>query len=166
MSVDGFAELTLEARSLERLKAFYTEGFGLPVLKRENDRVWLAAGRDARIGLWLPGEKEFGDEGRRHVHFAFSVSPGGLDELAGRLRAAGADIRGPEEHPGGGPVALRHRSRGQRRRGLGLLRARRRCARRHRGARQGARERVAAVTGLDVWRRPAAPPATILRDAT
>jgi catechol-2,3-dioxygenase len=101
VSVDGFAELTLEVRSLERLEAFYVEAFGLPVLKREDDRVWLAAGRDARLGLWLPGEKEFGDEGGRHVHFAFSAPPGGLDEIAERLRAAGAEMQGPEEHPGG-----------------------------------------------------------------
>jgi catechol-2,3-dioxygenase len=101
VSVDGFAELTLEVHSLERLEAFYREAFGLAVLKREDDRVWLAAGRNARLGLWLPGEKEFGDEGGRHVHFAFSASPGGLDELADRLRALGADPHGPEEHPGG-----------------------------------------------------------------
>jgi catechol-2,3-dioxygenase len=101
VSVDGFAELTLEVRSLERLEAFYTEAFGLTVLKREDDRVWLSAGEYARLGLWLPGEKEFGDEGGRHVHFAFSTSPGGLDALADRLRGLGADPRGPEEHPGG-----------------------------------------------------------------
>jgi hypothetical protein len=28
----------------------------------EDDRVWLAAGRGARLGLWKPGPKEFGDE--------------------------------------------------------------------------------------------------------
>jgi anti-sigma regulatory factor (Ser/Thr protein kinase) len=32
-------------------------------LKREDDRVWLACGKRSRLGLWLPGEKEFGDEG-------------------------------------------------------------------------------------------------------
>jgi catechol-2,3-dioxygenase len=101
VSVDGFAELTLEVGSLERAEAFYREAFGLDVLKREDDRVWLAVGERARLGLWLPGEKEFGDEGGRHVHFAFSVSPGGLDAVAARLRDMGADARGPEEHPGG-----------------------------------------------------------------
>jgi catechol-2,3-dioxygenase len=101
VSVDGFAELTLEVCSLERLEAFYTDVFGLAVLKREDDRVWLSAGEHARLGLWLPGEKEFGDEGGRHVHFAFSAPPGGLDALAERLRAAGTQPRGPEEHPGG-----------------------------------------------------------------
>ena len=99
--VEGIAELTLEVRSLEHLEDFYVRAFGLRVLKREDDRVWLAAGDRARLGLWTPGEKEFGDEGGRHVHFAFSVEPGTLDALVERLRARGAELRGPVEHPGG-----------------------------------------------------------------
>ena len=98
---DGFAELTLQARDLGALERFYVEGFGLEVLARERDRVWLAAGECARLGLWTPGEKEFGDEGGAHVHYAFSAAPGRLDALAERLRAHGAEVRGPEEHPGG-----------------------------------------------------------------
>jgi catechol-2,3-dioxygenase len=101
MSLDGFAELTLEARDLGALERFYTQAFGLELLKREGDRVWLAAGRDARLGLWTPGQKEFGDEGGRHVHYAFAVDPGTLDALVERLRRHGASVRGPEEHPGG-----------------------------------------------------------------
>ena len=98
---DGFAELTLEARDLAALERFYVDGFGLEVLAREPDRVWLAAGANARLGLWTPGEKEFGDRGGRHVHFAFSAAPGRLDALAARLRERGAAVRGPEEHDGG-----------------------------------------------------------------
>jgi catechol-2,3-dioxygenase len=98
---DGFAELTLETRDPERLERFYTGVFGLEVLAREDDRVWLAAGPHARLGLWTPGEKEFGDEGGRHVHFALSAAPGRLDAVAGRLRDAGVPVRGPEEHDGG-----------------------------------------------------------------
>ena len=63
--------------------------------------MWLAAGADARLGLWAPGEKEFGDRGGRHVHYAFSAGPGGLDVLAERLRAYGAEVHGPERHDGG-----------------------------------------------------------------
>jgi catechol-2,3-dioxygenase len=95
MSIDGFCELTLEARDMARLESFYTETFGLEVLAREDDRIWLAAGRNARLGLWSPGEKEFGDEGGRHVHFAFAAAPGTLDGLAERLD------REPIEHEGG-----------------------------------------------------------------
>ena len=101
MSLSGFAELTLEARDLSALERFYTSAFGLEVLSRDDDRIWLAAGRSARLGLWTPGEKEFGDEGGRHVHFAFAASPGTLDALVSRLRSFGASVRGPEEHPGG-----------------------------------------------------------------
>jgi len=101
MLIQGIAELTIEVRDLEALERFYRDVFGLRLLTREDDRVWLAAGERARLGLWLPGEKEFGDEGGRHVHFAFSAGPGGLDELVDRLDAAGHDYRGPIEHDGG-----------------------------------------------------------------
>ena len=98
MPLKGFAELTLEARDMSALERFYTEALGLELLSRQDDRIWLAAGRDARLGLWSPGQKEFGDEGGRHVHFAFAADPGTLDELAGRIRSLGATVRGPEEH--------------------------------------------------------------------
>jgi catechol-2,3-dioxygenase len=95
MSIDGFCELTLEARDMARLESFYSEVFGLEVLSREDDRIWLAAGENARLGIWSPGQKEFGDEGGRHVHFAFAAGPGTLDALAERLD------REPVEHEGG-----------------------------------------------------------------
>jgi len=102
MSIDGFCELTLEARDMARLERFYTEVFGLRVLAREDDRIWLAAGRTARLGIWSPGEKEFGDEGGRHVHFAFAADPGTLDDLAERVRSNGAPrVEGPHKHEGG-----------------------------------------------------------------
>jgi catechol-2,3-dioxygenase len=95
MGIDGFCELTLEARDMARLEDFYTSAFGLEVLAREDDRIWLAAGPAARLGIWSPGEKEFGDEGGRHVHFAFAADPETVDSLAERLG------REPQEHPGG-----------------------------------------------------------------
>ncbi len=101
MSLDGIVELTLEVRDLAALERFYTDAFGMRVLKREDDRVWLEAGPRARLGLWLPGKKEFGDQGGRHVHHAYSASPGKLDALTEHLEGLGIDVRGPEEHPGG-----------------------------------------------------------------
>jgi catechol-2,3-dioxygenase len=98
--IDAFAELTLETRDPARLERFYREAFGFEVLSRDDDRIWLAVGKHARLGLWTPGDKEFGDEGGRHVHFALSASPGTLDALVRRLRAH-ASVRGPVEHPGG-----------------------------------------------------------------
>jgi catechol-2,3-dioxygenase len=99
-SVSGFAELTLETADLARMERFYRDVLGLEVLAREDDRIWLAVGERSRLGLWSPGRKEFGDRGGRHVHFAFAVSPGGLDALTRRLREDGAQVRGPVEHPG------------------------------------------------------------------
>jgi catechol-2,3-dioxygenase len=99
--VDGFAELTLQARDLDGMEAFYGGDLGLEVLAREDDRVWLRVGDRARLGLWTPGAKEFGDQGGAHVHYALSATPGELDALAERLRERGHDVRGPELHPGG-----------------------------------------------------------------
>ena len=86
---------------MRMLERFYVEAFGLEVLAREQDRIWLATGPRARLGLWSPGRKEFGDEGGRHVHFAFSAAPGRLDALRERLERHGARVHGPVEHPGG-----------------------------------------------------------------
>src|SRR5215212_10831918 len=98
---DGICELTLEVRDMDVLERFYRETLGFDVLSRDDDRVWLACGGNTRLGLWLPGEKEFGDEGGRHVHYALSASPGRLDEIERRLTELGVDHRGPVEHPGG-----------------------------------------------------------------
>jgi catechol-2,3-dioxygenase len=98
--IDAFAELTLETRDPGLLERFYREAFGFEVPARDEDRIWLGVGERARLGLWTPGQQEFGDEGGRHVHFALSASPGTLDGLVERLRAH-ASVRGPVEHPGG-----------------------------------------------------------------
>ena len=73
----------------------------LPLLSAGDDRIWLGCGPRARPGLWSPGEKEFGDRGGHHVHFAFSVSRGRLEDVARRLRELEHDVRGPVEHEGG-----------------------------------------------------------------
>lgn len=99
--LDGFAELTLQARDREALERFYADVLGLEVLSREEDRTWLRVGDRARLGLWTPGEKEFGDEGGAHVHHAYSVAPRALDALAERLRTRGVEVDGPREHEGG-----------------------------------------------------------------
>jgi catechol-2,3-dioxygenase len=101
MAVTGFCELALQARDPGALAAFYSRCFELRELSREEDRVWLAAGDQARLGLWRPGEKEFGDEGGAHVHFAFAVPPGQLDAIARRARVAQVRVEGPIEHAGG-----------------------------------------------------------------
>jgi catechol-2,3-dioxygenase len=97
----GLCELTLQTTDPAGLARFYQEALGFPELAREDDRIWLACGERTRLGLWSPGPKEFGDRGGRHVHFAFSVAPGALEELAARLDALGVGARGPVEHEGG-----------------------------------------------------------------
>lgn len=99
--LDGFAEVTLQTEDPAGLARFYCEVFECETISEESDRIWLAVGTHARLGLWTPGRKEFGDSGGRHVHFAFRVAPGRLDELHARLRSKGVSVRGPVEHEGG-----------------------------------------------------------------
>ena len=99
--ITGICELTLEARDMKELERFYTECVGLEVLSREDDRIWLAVGDRGRLGLWSPGEKEFGDEGGEHVHWAIAVEPRTLDDVVGRLRERGVEVKGAVEHDGG-----------------------------------------------------------------
>jgi catechol-2,3-dioxygenase len=101
VSVLGIAEITLQATDLELLKRFYTNVIGLSVLQDQDDRVWLAAGNDSRIGLWTPGPKEFDDQPGAHVHFALTVEAETLDRLAHQLNRAGVAHRGPIKHEGG-----------------------------------------------------------------
>jgi catechol-2,3-dioxygenase len=99
--ITGFSELTLESPDPDALARFYVDCFALRELSREADRIWLGAGETARLGIWKPGEKEFGDAGGAHVHFAFAVEPGRLDGLRERVLARGAEVEGPHEHDGG-----------------------------------------------------------------
>jgi len=99
--VNGVCEVTLQTSDRSALEAFYRSALGLEVLSRDGDRTWLTCGSRARLGLWTPGEKEFGDEGGRHVHFALSVRPGSLDLASHRMRELGIEFEGPVEHPGG-----------------------------------------------------------------
>jgi catechol-2,3-dioxygenase len=101
VAIRGLSELTLETPDPRELATFYTRVLELDVLAEEDDRIWLACGPQARLGLWSPGEKEFGDRGGRHVHFAFSIDRGGLEGVADRLRELGVEHRGPVEHDGG-----------------------------------------------------------------
>src|SRR3954466_7447702 len=81
----GLCELTLETPDPDALAAFYRDLFGWGELSRQDGRVWLGCGDRARLGLWSPGPKEFGDEGGRHVHIALSVAQGCLDQVLERL---------------------------------------------------------------------------------
>lgn len=99
--VSGFCELTLEAADPLTLARFYVKCFGCGVISREEDRIWLACGERARLGIWTRGVKEFGDRGGRHVHFALSASPREFESLIAQLRQHGVAFRGPVRHSGG-----------------------------------------------------------------
>ena len=98
-AIAGLAELTLETDDPDGLARFYIEVLGLEVISSQPERGWLALNHHTRLGLWSPGAKEFGDRGGSHVHYAVTARRD--PELAERIRAAGIEVRGPVEHPGG-----------------------------------------------------------------
>jgi catechol 2,3-dioxygenase-like lactoylglutathione lyase family enzyme len=100
MTIAGICELVLETDDVAGLRTFYEE-LGLDFLVEEDERIWLRTGERCRLGIWSPGEKEFSDRGGRHVHFALSVGPDGLDALSAQLRERGVEVEGPVEHDGG-----------------------------------------------------------------
>lgn len=100
MTFSGICELVLETEDVQGLQRFYRE-LGLELLLEEEGRVWLAAGKHCRLGIWPPGEKEFSDRGGRHVHFALSVGSGKLEALSEELSGRGVEVQGPIEHDGG-----------------------------------------------------------------
>jgi hypothetical protein len=64
-----FCELTLQSRDPVGLALFDQQVFGWEDSPGMMTAIWLSCGEQARLGLWSPGPKEFGDEGGRHVHF-------------------------------------------------------------------------------------------------
>lgn len=96
----GICELALEAGDIEAMVFFY-ERLGLGVVLREPERVWLDGGPSARLGIWSRGEKEHGDRGGAHVHFALNIGPAGLDASVAAFREHGQEFEGPIVHDGG-----------------------------------------------------------------
>lgn len=108
VAVDGLIELVLEVADLERAEHFYHEVLGLPVVERwsaPRPAVWLAMGRNARLGLWPPqtgGRRALhGGRGGAHVHFALGVASDDLAAALESLRAQGRDVEGPVRFPEG-----------------------------------------------------------------
>src|SRR4051812_36826330 len=117
---EGICEVTLQTGEPLLLERFYRDVLALVVLSRAEDRVWLACGPRARLGLWTPGPKEFGDRGGRHVHFALSAGRGQLDTLAAPLHSPRGAPRGAGGDPGGGPADYGGDPRGNVPRGWGV----------------------------------------------
>ncbi len=102
VKIEGVSELTLQVTDLDASERWYTENLGLPVVGRQPEQgfVWLKAGEWTRLGLWLPGEREFGDQPGAHVHFAMRVHREDLPKLADELRNKGVSVEGPVHHDG------------------------------------------------------------------
>ncbi len=102
INVHGVSELTLQVRDLDEAEKWFAEKLDMPVSNRQPDQgmVWVKAGEWTRIGLWLPGEREFGDRPGVHVHFALRVNSDELLGIKERLEGKGLDVEGPVEWPG------------------------------------------------------------------
>lgn len=89
--VDGVSELVLEVVDLVAAEAFYAGVLGFPVVDRSADsgRIWLMAGTQTRIGLWLPQLGIASGRGGLHVHYALHIDDGDFDAAVARLRRHG-----------------------------------------------------------------------------
>lgn len=87
--VTGVNELVLEARDLGAAERFYAGVLGLPVVLRSENRVWLMAGTQTRIGLWAPQVGIAEGRGGVHVHFALHIDESDYPAAVARLREDG-----------------------------------------------------------------------------
>src|SRR6202011_1674940 len=84
----GLLELVLEVEELDRAAAFYRDLLGMREVVRwqaERPAVWLKLGEHQVLGLWPPSSGGPGvgiqaSRGGTHVHFAFYVPAGTLEE--------------------------------------------------------------------------------------
>src|SRR5215204_3619291 len=104
----GLFEFVLEVADLAASERFYAEHLGLAVVERwegERPGLWLSIGREGTLGLWpveTGGEKAIhGGRGGAHVHFAFRVPVGSLDQMQTRLETLGHEVEGGWEFGSG-----------------------------------------------------------------
>jgi catechol-2,3-dioxygenase len=84
--VTGVNELVLEVLDLAAAERFYADVLGLPVMSRSDERVWVAAGPQTRIGLWSPQVGIAAGRGGAHVHYAMHIAEADYDGAVERLR--------------------------------------------------------------------------------
>ena len=91
--VDGLSELVLEVADLDAAERFYSGALGFPVVERyaSGEAIWVMAGEDTRIGLWLPQLGVAGGRGGAHVHFALRIDERDFDGAVTRLREWGLE---------------------------------------------------------------------------
>ena len=103
LPVHGISELVLEVRDLAKAEQFYSEVLGFE-LKRWDPRVTVLETPDCRIQLRLYGTP--GHRGAGPCHFAFSVEPEAILEIAEHLRQRGLLDRGPVDFGDGGTAVF------------------------------------------------------------
>jgi len=98
----GALEIVLEVGDLDRATRFYRDVLGMPEITRfsaARPAVWVKPAPNTYLGLWTeqaggPGVGVHGSRGGAHIHLAFRVAPGALEDVERRLRAAGVEPDG------------------------------------------------------------------------
>jgi predicted enzyme related to lactoylglutathione lyase len=96
--VSGISELVLEVSDLEAARHFYRDVLGFEETlygEGAEGRYWYLVGETARLGVWTEQVGIAGGRGGAHVHYAFNVPDHAIDDLKGRIQAAGAEVEGP-----------------------------------------------------------------------
>lgn len=91
----GISELVLEVTDLEAARRFYRDLLGFEETlygEGREGRYWYLVGDSARLGLWTPQVGLAGGRGGAHVHFAFHLADGEIDELMERLGRSDAEV--------------------------------------------------------------------------
>jgi predicted enzyme related to lactoylglutathione lyase len=96
--VSGISELVLEVSDLDAARRFYRDVLGFEETlygEGAEGRYWYVVGETARLGLWTEQVGLAGGRGGAHVHYAFNVPDGEIDQLKERIEGAGAEVEGP-----------------------------------------------------------------------
>jgi catechol-2,3-dioxygenase len=96
--VTGISELVLEVSDLEASRRFWRDLLGFEETlygEGAEGRYWYLVGETARLGIWTEQVGLAGGRGGAHVHFAFHLPDGEIDDLLARLQETGAEVEGP-----------------------------------------------------------------------
>jgi catechol-2,3-dioxygenase len=95
MSFIGLEEIFLQVKDLEKAIDFYHNKLGIPLDKRDNERVYLQCNKSHIV---LQIENHTGrHQGGGPLHFAFTVTEDTFDQVVKRLVPSEFKTRGPLE---------------------------------------------------------------------
>ena len=100
MGVIGLEEIFLDVKDLDKAVDFYSDLLGIPLAKRDAERVYLQCER-SHVVLQVKGHSGR-HRGGGPMHFSFTVTEDTFDEIADRVVGPQFFTRGPMGQRGQG----------------------------------------------------------------